>query len=149
MTDVLRYSDRFVLTDSIPEDEVEHRRRLARNAFAAELVNRLRERGGIVGPIHETTKAEDDWLSDTPNKIVTHIIYAAVTDLPEPESYRLMGGPADGRIMQTGGLPIWRVPMLPPMAGNPFDVPDKPRVLYAEYERQGETNVYLFRRTSR
>ena len=128
---------------------VEHVRNQVRDEFGRELVRQLAERGGIVGPVHEQESTQDDWLWDSGSKVVEFTVYAQLTDLPDPETYRLLGGPADGRIVLTGGVRTWRVPVFTPVIAKPFDVTEIEAPHYAEYERQGDTQVYLYRRYAR
>lgn len=142
MSEVLRASRRIPLVN---EDYAKRVREEVRDRFARELMQALTERGGIVGPIHEQSVSRDDWLFGT-GPFVEYTVYANVTDMPEPEQYRLMGGPADGRIVFTAGAPSFRVPTFPPLTGAPYDVAEPVLPTFAEYERQGDTQVYLFRR---
>lgn len=144
---IVRATHRFpVLNGTGYEGMVEHIKAEVRQRFAGELVKALAEHGGIVGPVHEEESAMDDWLWNSDTKTVTYTVYAYVTDLPEPESYRLMGGPADGRIARTGGVREFVVPFLPPVSvADPFDSQELPVPRAAHYERQGDTAVYLFR----
>lgn len=145
--------DRYVLpADALDVGLVEYRSKKVRTMFADELLNRLTPNGGIVGPIHETQSVEDNYTFwSGAEKVVSHSVYARVADLPEPEMYRLVGGPADGVIVRTGGVRTWLVPVLAPLSAyRPFDGPSslvEPQA--AEYERQGDTQVYLYRRMAR
>lgn len=148
---IVRATDRFTIPDVADLTSlVEHRREETRRAFAGELVKALSERGGIVGPIHEQESTQPDWMFNPESTTHTFTVYARVTSLPSPEQYRLVGGPADGMIVRTGGVPTWRVPYLAPVsyATTPFDVATEPSPQYAEYERQGDSQVYLYRRVA-
>lgn len=144
---IVQVTDRFSVPPDM-EDLREHRRDLVRERFGSELIKALAN-GGIVGPIHEQVTEQEDWLWNSGATTTTLTMYAHVTELPEPEEYRLMGGPADGRIARTGGVRTFRVPVLPPLSANPFDVKDDITPRHAEYERQGDSNVYLYRRIAR
>jgi hypothetical protein len=127
---------------------VAHVRNEVRTMFGLELVKALSGRGGIVGPVHEKESVMEDFLWESGTKTVTFSIWAHLTELPESETYRLLGGPADGSIVRTGGSRTYRVPVLPPLsAADPFD-PVNVEVKYAEYEREGDTPVYLYRRVA-
>lgn len=123
----------------------EHVRQQVRDAFAREVFDALAERGGIVGPIHESERRDVDWLFQTGEETLTFTVYAHLTKLPDPEVYRFIGGPADGQQIRTGGQPVFIIPYMPPRPYSPFDVNYGDRVLNATYERQGDTNVYVFR----
>jgi len=127
----------------MPDDYIAHHRDLLREKFSRALLDRLAARGGIVGPLHEEESKVDDFRYG--DQVIIHTLFMKVNDLPEPESYILMGGPADGRIVQTGGQRTFRVPILNDAIGNPYDVPESPRIRYAEYEREGDSQVYVFR----
>lgn len=144
---IVQVTDRFALPPEM-EDYREHRREQVRERFGLELIKAL-ENGGIVGPIHEQVSEQEDWLWNSGLPTITLTMYAHVTDLPEPEEYRLMGGPADGRIARTGGAPRFMVPVLPPLSASPFDVKDDMTPRHAEYERHGDSNVYIYRRIAR
>ena len=126
-------------------DAAEHMKRDARRQFGEALFDRL-QNGGVVSPIHERMEERPDWLFNSGTyKSVT--LYCKVMDLPAPPEFRLMGGPADGLIVSTGGASSWRVPLAPPMPtvlayGEDPTTPNAPR--YAEYARVGHTQAYRF-----
>lgn len=105
--------------------------------------------GVILGPVTVKHRTEDDWLFGT-GQYVTFNISATCQDLPEPPMYRLIGGPADGRIVRTRGERLWLVPQMPPIPSavsyTDLSTGSWPQ-LVAEYERQGDTAAYFYRRT--
>ena len=136
--------------NEVPE-AAEYMERDARRQFGEALFDWVKENnGGIVGPIHIRDETQDDWLWQSGTyKTVT--MYCKVTNLPEPPEFRLMGGPADGAIVRTGGAQEWRVPLAPPMPSvlaYGEDPTTQPYPRYAEYERVGSTQAYRFRRVS-
>lgn len=143
-----RFPVPLLLDDAYTRGLVAHVRDEVRTMFARELVKALSERGGIVGPVHEKESVMDDFLWNSGTKDVTFTVYAHLTDMPEAEAYRLIGGPADGSIVRTGGARTYRVPVLPPLStADPFD-PVNVEVKYAEYQREGDTSVYTYRRVA-
>lgn len=119
-------------------------------AFYEELDKHLRETPGgvILGPTRVTVKTEDDWLFKS-GEYTTIRVSASCEDLPEPPEYRLIGGPADSRIVRTRGERIWLVPVVPPPPTIASYAEDyrKLTMLVAEYERQGDTSAYFYKRT--
>ena len=146
MKDTLQVSRRVAMPDAEAPAYREYVRGQVRDAFARELVARLKDRGAIVGPLHESESEEESYFHLGRTFLFT--VYAAVTEIPEPETYLLMGGPADGAKVRTGGTFSYRVPFLRPLQG-PFDVDASTGPEFAEYEREGDTAVYRFVRVER
>ncbi len=139
-------TNRFVIHKGMDEGYIEHMREQVRDKFARELVRHLSERGGIVGPIHEEERQVEDWLLATDDRMVWFTVFAHVTDLPDPETYRLIGGPADGRMIAGRGERTIRLPYYQPVSiVDSFDPRKTTGPAAAEYERRDDTPVYVFR----
>jgi hypothetical protein len=105
--------------------------------------------GGILlGQPKISVKTGPDFLSNM-GDMTTVSMTASCEELPLPPEYRFIGGPADGYNIPTRGERIWLVPQAPPTmgaysyAGEDAPIPR----LVAEYERQGDTGVYFYKRT--
>lgn len=104
--------------------------------------------GGILlSPPKVSVSNEKDFLLATGDYIRVRMS-ATCEDLPEPPSYRLIGGPADGFIVRTRGERVWLVPVAPPPpSAVSYAEPDGPmRQLVAEYRLQGDSSAYFFER---
>jgi len=146
--DVIQYTYSLPPHYASDPKAVEYMNMDARRKLAEALLDWLdTHHGGIVSPIHERDEDRQDGLfgSGTYRYIS---LYCSVTELPQPPAYRLMGGPADGIEVQTGGAHLWRVPLPPPMASvmaygeDPTTAP-APRV--ADYELVERTQAYRFK----
>ncbi len=104
--------------------------------------------GGIIlSPPRLVRRDENDWRFKT-GDYITFTLSATCEDLPLPPEYRLIGGPADGCIVRTLGQRYWYVPVAPPppsMASYADPLAEVP-LRFAEYERQGDTAAYLYKR---
>jgi hypothetical protein len=133
------------------EGLAEHVEAGIKRAFYEELDKHLAETPGgcLIGQPNLTQTVEEDWLFETGPTLLFRMS-AYVEDLPVPPEYRLIGGPADGWIVRTAGQRTWLVPVAPPpptMTSYADPIGTVPR-LVAEYERQGDTAAYFYRRTS-
>lgn len=129
-----------------PNGILDHITKSVTEAFYAEVDKALAESpGGIVlGQPKLTQRDEADFYGGS----VVVRLAATCESLPLPPEYRLMGGPADGHIVRTRGERTWLVPIAPPVASlsSYMDYDDIPQPV-AEYERQGDTSVYFYKRT--
>lgn len=136
--------------DGVPPGYEEHITGYLKRSLYEQLDKHLAETPGgvILGPIRVASRTEDDWLFNM-GRYTTVQVSATCEDLPEPPEYRLIGGPADGRIIQTRGERVWRIALMPPIhtivSYAALDGPDPKEV--AVYERQGDTSAYFYART--
>ena len=126
---------------------VEHITEHLKRTFYEELDKHLAETPGgvILGPTRVTQREDKGWYGD-PGTTITFNISATCEDLPIPPEYRFIGGPADGSIIRTHGERVWLISVMPPMGVASYVEREPPR-LVAEYERQGDTAAYFYRRT--
>jgi hypothetical protein len=129
---------------------LDHVTEMVTRAFYDEVDKVLkRTPGGILlGQPKVTVKTEEDWLFNG-GETTTVSIHASCDELPLPPEYRFIGGPADGYNIPTRGERIWLVPQAPPIMGAYSYVEANAPInrLVAEYERQGDTGVYFYKRT--
>lgn len=129
---------------------LDHYRAGAKQKFADTLLDWLTENhGGVVSPIHIQEEDRFDFMFATgTTKVIT--MYAHVSTLPPPPAFKLLGGPADGRIVLTNGDAYWRVPMAPPLpsVANYGEPPVAERPRYAEYRKVEGTQAYEFVRVT-
>lgn len=137
-----------VMTDA--PDILDYVTRAVTSAFYDEVDKVLkRTPGGILlGQPKVTVKTGPDFLTGM-GDMTTISVHASCEELPLPPEYRFIGGPADGYNIPTRGERIWLVPQAPPMMGAySYAEEDAPIPrLVAEYERQGDTGVYFYKRT--
>ena len=121
-----------------------------KRAFYEALDEHLAETPGgiLLGPLKVTTREEDDWLLGTGKTLFVNVS-AHCEDLPEPPEYKFFGGPVDGRVIRTNGSRYWLVPQIPPPSVlTSYVEPVAPIMkLVAEYERQGNTSAYFYKRS--
>lgn len=128
---------------------LEHVTERLKRTFYEELDKHLAETPGgvILGPIRVTSREALGWDLNPDGSIAVNIS-ATCEDLPEPPEYRFIGGPADGYHIRTQGQRVWLIPVMPRMGVASY-VEDPRRIpqLVAEYERQGDTGAYFYKRT--